>query len=711
MAYTRTLCAGINPTESRFFSGSGAPLAHCCTDTCMKVRVSVLQCRPIFLLIGFVLVAGLHSDGLLRGRHYKANFDARNKPAPQAEEGPHEISNDLADFHHLESRQFQASGQGHTSPERTPQCLSATTSRGGNLSKCDYDDNATRSLVQLLRTVESQGIEVLSYMCHSNQCSRSRPLYSNRSRSTMATAPWPVAGMGRGPAHLEQCAKWQPTPQPVPSGQAKGQRQRGQRQRGQGQAGQRQGCWKEGRGREGPLPSPSACSASDRGSSSLRKHASAAYRHDGGTATRRAHFSATGPEARASLYSTTGYGRDSTFVSRRGGQGTSPSREAADEGKAGTCQSQGPATRHHECLGTVPEGCHGDCDEADGRSAVGSAATRRCGGSVDDDAHRSQHGTEPTVRRQVERRGPGNRSRGQHHRDAHGYRGAEQETQSSGDRAAFTASGFLDGRVKDGRLHGASCQERGFQNPQTPAHNQRGDGHSFISGAGQGWRRAVQHGPSPRSAACNRRRLQAFCLGLWMSLNEGSHRPHFAEAPDMDWSLSGHSVMRESDYVSPITARCLALQLELTCCLQAHGPKSDHFWHDARIDVDDHDLSVCCPCGDLADQPSLPGTGATGHMDSLHGIEPCLDVRSFQLETAPVTSCRLDLSRQSICTVLSLYIVPLQVVHRGRTAPAPINTTSSIWGPLAHSDDPTELQASATVRPLIKKRFLSILSS
>ena len=319
---------------------------------------------------------------------------------------------------------------------------------------------------------------------------------------------------------------------------------------------------------------------------------------------------------------------------------------------------------------------------------------------MDDDAHRSQRGTESTVRRQVERRGPGNCSRGQHYRDAHGHRGTEQETQSSGDRAAFAASGFLDGRVKDGRLHGASRQEGGFQNSQTPAHNQRGDGHSFISRAGQGWRRAVQHGPSPWSAACNRRRLQAFCVGLWMSLNEGSHRPHFAE------SLPGHSVMRESDYVSPITARCLALQLELTCCLQAHGPSRDHFWHDARIDVDDRDLSVCCHCGDLADQPSPSGTGATGHMDSLPGIEPCLDVRSLKLETAPVAPCRLDL-----CTTIHLYSPEL--VHRpatgctqrycsSRTAPAPINTTGSLWGPLTYSDDPTEPQASVTVCPLVK---------
>ena len=112
----------------------------------------------------------------------------------------------------------------------------------------------------------------------------------------------------------------------------------------------------------------------------------------------------------------------------------------------------------------------------------------------------------------------------------------------------------------------------------------------------------------------------------------------------MEWGLNRHSVTQEVDYVSPIAARSSALQLELACNLHNHGPWVDQLWHDARVDeLDNDDLTTCCPSGDLAERFPLHGTGATGHMDSLPGIEPCHDVWAAKLETAIVAACRLDL--------------------------------------------------------------------
>ena len=121
-----------------------------------------------------------------------------------------------------------------------------------------------------------------------------------------------------------------------------------------------------------------------------------------------------------------------------------------------------------------------------------------------------------------------------------------------------------------------------------------------------------------------------------------THRPSGSVCA-MDTNGSYHSVMQEVDYISPSSARVLALQLELECALQDHDPHGGHFWKDERIDSDDEVrltssyLSSCCPHG-----ITLPESGASWHMDSLPGVEPTHEVEFHGLETARQDACSKD---------------------------------------------------------------------
>ena len=100
----------------------------------------------------------------------------------------------------------------------------------------------------------------------------------------------------------------------------------------------------------------------------------------------------------------------------------------------------------------------------------------------------------------------------------------------------------------------------------------------------------------------------------------GSHGPALHVTPDMD---TGHSVTTEPDYVSPSSARVLALQLELECGLQHPAFLSIPFWQDPRIkDGGSFNLNAS-GLGDFPDwNPHFSESGASWHMGNQPGVEP-----------------------------------------------------------------------------------------
>ena len=137
-------------------------------------------------------------------------------------------------------------------------------------------------------------------------------------------------------------------------------------------------------------------------------------------------------------------------------------------------------------------------------------------------------------------------------------------------------------------------------------------------------------------------RTQGIWLGLWTSL-PGRHMPLGISAPEMDQGPCGHSVTQEDDYVSPQTARVLALQLELSVSLRNFNRWSEDFWTDARIEADDgEDHSAHGAPGDFSCGLVHPPDGASWRMDSWPGVEPQDGGQFREIETAVGGICLSD---------------------------------------------------------------------
>ena len=119
-------------------------------------------------------------------------------------------------------------------------------------------------------------------------------------------------------------------------------------------------------------------------------------------------------------------------------------------------------------------------------------------------------------------------------------------------------------------------------------------------------------------------------------------------ALEMDMGLSehgdfDHSVIYEHDYVSPLLARTLALQLELSCRLESHDAWAASLWHDVRSEGDNRiDHGTCHPFTEFSTRPLVLGTGATRHMDSSPDVEPCLDPGPPEIEFSTGVPCAFD---------------------------------------------------------------------
>ena len=69
--------------------------------------------------------------------------------------------------------------------------------------------------------------------------------------------------------------------------------------------------------------------------------------------------------------------------------------------------------------------------------------------------------------------------------------------------------------------------------------------------------------------------------------------------------------MHEHDYVSPISARVLALQLELSCRLESHGAWAASLWSDAQVEGVDYSDHACATR--LKNSRHGPGFGYRRH--------------------------------------------------------------------------------------------------